>query len=215
MNDHFQEKFIEEAKELVSGLEEALLLLEDNPDDTKHIEEVFRVMHTLKGSGAMFGMNEISEFTHNLESLYVFVKEQQIPVTKQLLDLTLDSVDHIKVLLSQKIDKGTLSNGLELSGKILQHIKNAGIEVLQDSESSDILPDKVREQDKIIDQQKSVATFYILFKPGKEILRDGTNPLYLLDELSTMGSTYIFRHSDNVPTFRKIDPALCYTFWEI
>jgi len=215
MNDHFQEKFIEEAKELVSGLEEALLLLEDNPDDTKHIEEVFRVMHTLKGSGAMFGMTEISEFTHNLESLYVFVKEQQIPVTKQLLDLTLDSVDHIKVLLSLEMDEETISNGLELSRKIIQHIENAGIKVLPDSESSDILPDKAREKDKIIDQQKSVATFYILFKPGKEILRDGTNPLYLLDELSTMGSTYIFRHSDNVPTFKKIDPALCYTFWEI
>ena len=215
MNDHFQEKFIEEAKELVSGLEEALLVLEDNPDDTKRVEEVFRVMHTLKGSGAMFGMNEISEFTHNLESLYVYVKEQQIPVTKQLLDLTLDSVDHIKVLLSLEMDEETISNGLELSWKLLQHIENAGIKVLPDSESSDIFPVKKREHTKIIIQQKSPATFYILFKPGKDILRDGTNPLYLLDELSTMGSTYIFRHSDAVPLFKEIDPVLCYAFWEI
>ena len=215
MKDHLQEKFIEEAKELVSGLEEAILALEDNPDDTKYIEEVFRVMHTLKGSGAMFGMEDISEFTHNLESLYVLVKEQEIPVTKRLLDLTLDSVDHIVVLLNLETDKKSLSEGKILTEKILKYMKNAGVMDLPYSGSSAISPDKLNNQIKKNSIQNSVATYYILFKPDKEILKDGTNPLYLLDELSTIGSTDIFRHTNAVPRFNEIDPTLCYTFWEV
>ena len=60
--DNFREKFIEEANELILLLEEALITLEDEPENEKQIHEIFRIMHTLKGSGAMFGFDNISNF---------------------------------------------------------------------------------------------------------------------------------------------------------
>ena len=69
MMEDFKQKFIEEADELISNLEASLLILEKKPHEKEHIEKVFRIMHTLKGNGGMFGFNKISEFTHNLESI--------------------------------------------------------------------------------------------------------------------------------------------------
>jgi len=53
----------EEAGELLAELETSLLELEDNPQDNDLINRVFRAMHTIKGSGAMFGFDDIARFT--------------------------------------------------------------------------------------------------------------------------------------------------------
>ena len=53
--DNFKKKFIEEATDLIDGLEKSLLELEENPDDQSIVQQVFRVMHTLKGNSGMFG----------------------------------------------------------------------------------------------------------------------------------------------------------------
>jgi len=65
--------FLEEAYELIAELENALLELEENPDDMDLIGRVFRAMHTIKGSGAMFGYENIAEFTHELETAFDLV----------------------------------------------------------------------------------------------------------------------------------------------
>ena len=92
--ENLQKKFIVEANEFVNNLEDSLLSLEINPDDKNKIQEIFRIMHSLKGSGAMFGFDDISEFTHNLENIYDLIKNNEMVVTKELLNVTLASVDH-------------------------------------------------------------------------------------------------------------------------
>jgi len=99
MMDNFKKKFIEEATEHILDLEQALLELEQNPNNKPLIERVFRAMHSLKGSGAMFGFEKISEFTHNLETAYDLVRNGEMEVTNDLLNLTLASVDHLGALL--------------------------------------------------------------------------------------------------------------------
>jgi two-component system chemotaxis sensor kinase CheA len=58
--DKHQMAFKEEAYELLGELEAALMALEENPQDDELIRRVFRAMHTIKGSGAMFGFDAIS-----------------------------------------------------------------------------------------------------------------------------------------------------------
>src|SRR5665647_1881943 len=90
----------EEAGELLAELETSLLDLEETPDDDDLINRVFRAMHTIKGSGAMFGFDEIASFTHEVETVFDMVRNGKMTVTKRLLDLTLKSRDHISYLLS-------------------------------------------------------------------------------------------------------------------
>ena len=97
--DQFKQKAIEEAYELIADLEASLLVLEDNSDDKSHISKVFRIMHTLKGNSAMFGFDYIAEYTHHIESIYDLVRNDKLKLNKDIFDLTLNSVDHLNLLL--------------------------------------------------------------------------------------------------------------------
>ena len=81
--DH-REAFVEEAHELLAELENSLLELEETPDDKELVGRVFRAMHTIKGSGAMFGFDDIAAFTHEVESVYDKVREDKLLVTTEL-----------------------------------------------------------------------------------------------------------------------------------
>ena len=95
----------EEAGELLAELETSLLDLEETPDDNDLINRVFRAMHTIKGSGAMFGFDEIASFTHEVETVFDMVRNGKMTVTKRLLDLTLKSRDHILYILNISSDE--------------------------------------------------------------------------------------------------------------
>ncbi|MEA3496029.1 MAG: chemotaxis protein CheA [Bacteroidota bacterium] len=201
--DSFREKFIEEANELILLLEEALITLEDEPENKKQIHEIFRIMHTLKGSGAMFGFNNISNFAHNLENLYETVKEGKINVSHKLINITLRAVDQIKLLLDDKIDKQTLENIEEITEEVLK---------ISDTENSTIEVDNSNIKKK---NTKKLSTYYIKFVPNKDICKNGTNPLYLIDELVSLGKAKAFASLENIPNLHELDEKDCLITWSI
>ena len=91
--------FKEEAYERLAELEEALLELEHFPDDSNLIDSAFRAMHTIKGSGGMFGFDGIVEFTHHIETVYDKVRDGEIQITSSLIALSLSAHDQIKLML--------------------------------------------------------------------------------------------------------------------
>ena len=98
--DKQQEAYREEAYELLAELEISLLELEEAPDDEDVIDQVFRAMHTIKGSSAMFGFEAIAAFTHEVETVFDLVRSGHMPVTKELVNLALKSRDQIKHMLN-------------------------------------------------------------------------------------------------------------------
>jgi two-component system chemotaxis sensor kinase CheA len=85
MVDQHIEVFREEAAELLTSLESALLELEESPRDEELVAQVFRAMHTIKGSGAMFGFDEVAEFTHEVETVFDLVRKGELAVTGDLV----------------------------------------------------------------------------------------------------------------------------------
>ena len=100
MTDRHKEAFREEAHELLVELEASLLELEKTPADADLIGRVFRAMHTIKGSGAMFGFEDVAAFTHDVETLYDLVRNGKANVTKDVIDLTLSACDEIRKMVS-------------------------------------------------------------------------------------------------------------------
>ena len=82
MKDKHRRAFKEEAYELLAELETSLLELEKTPDDEDLIGRVFRAMHTIKGSGAMFGFDDIAAFTHEVETVFDLVRNGRMAVTR-------------------------------------------------------------------------------------------------------------------------------------
>lgn len=203
--DNFKKKFIEEATEHLSDLEKALLDLEKDTNDKELIEKVFRIMHSLKGGGAMFGFEKISEFTHNLENLYDLVRNDQKKIDRKLLDLTLASVDHLYNLLDEE-----QANSNEASS---MHVKLSSeiAELIND----ELVPSTGTETTNQARKQGGISTYYIHFVPNENIFDNGTNPLFLLDELQGLGKSLILPKENHLPDLENINPIHCYFYWDI
>lgn len=203
--DNFKKKFVEEATDLIEGLEKALLALEDNPNDPALVQQVFRVMHTLKGNSAMFGFDLIDAFTHEMETVYDNIRNGKLQVSREILDVTLASVDHLKVLLNEDSisNPAVQANHADLLAKVAALSLPEGAKT-----EAKPLPASTKKE------EIGVKTYYIFFEPIKEIFNNGTNPLYLLDELSTSGNTLVFAHMNRIPSLKALNPELCYTYWE-
>ncbi len=124
--------FREEAQELLAELESTLLELEGDPQSMELINRVFRALHTIKGSGSMFGFDEIAGFTHKFESVFDRVRGGEIPVTRELLNLSFRARDHVLNLLS---DIGSEEEQLLAKESIFEGLKRvAGGDLVASSE---------------------------------------------------------------------------------
>jgi two-component system, chemotaxis family, sensor kinase CheA len=203
--DNFKKKFIEEASEHIQDLEQALLELENNPTDKPLIERVFRAMHSLKGSGAMFGFEKISEFTHNLETVYDLVRNGEMQVSGDLLNITLTSVDHLQNLLKEEDN---------LSDTVLEQHKGL-IEKIEEFIQVNTKSVIAISSNKGASDSATFKTYFILFQPNEDIMNNGTNPLFLLDELTSLGECIAIPILSKVPSLEDFDPNKCYAGWEI
>lgn len=205
--EQFRDKFIDEANDLINELEKVLLELESQPDNSDLIQQVFRVMHSLKGGSAMFGFTKMDKFTHHLENIYDLIRNNKLAISEEILDITLASVDHLRNLVKEKDDSETANQAQHdlLTSKILEIIDMNKVE---DGTSATIQEASPR-------NDHEYATYYISFKPHKNIFAFGTNPLYLIDELADLGPSKVFPRYDNLPEFNKLDPSECHIYWDI
>ena len=97
-----KEYYKDEARELLENIETNLLDLEASPDDDTIINNIFRALHTIKGSGSMFGYEHIAAFTHEVETLFDKIREREVGASKEIINLTLASKDHIRSLLENE-----------------------------------------------------------------------------------------------------------------
>lgn len=203
MMDSFKKKFIEEAADLLNELEAVLLNMETKSEDRELFEKIFRIMHTLKGNSAMFGFTLIDQYTHQLETIYDLVRNGKMKITEDLLSLTLESVDHIRNLLDEET---SLRSDVQATHKsLLDRIGN-----IVERKEGNLSAEKTSVQDK----KTFPGTYYIHLQPAAEILADGTNPLFLVEDFKALGE-YIALPYMELPPLKEIDPEKCYTSWEI
>lgn len=99
MLEQLKHKFIEEVIELLDKLEKDLLNLEKDTSDEKLVEEIFRVMHTIKGAAGMYGLNKTVKITHKLESIYANIRDKKTGITKNIITTSFNSIDYIRELV--------------------------------------------------------------------------------------------------------------------
>ena len=207
--DVHKETYREEAYELLSELEEALLYLEDNKDDMETVSRVFRALHTIKGSGSMFGFDDIASFTHNIENFYELIRNGEREVTKKIIDLTLSAKDYIHIMLDASVsgDYYDEQTGETILGSLRSLMPDQADSTEDKSEQADADEDEF--------SQRLEVTYRIKFKPDPELFQRGINPVYLIDELRAMGRHYVAAHVSKIPVLIDMSPETCYTSWDI
>jgi two-component system chemotaxis sensor kinase CheA len=206
--EKFQQRFIEEAQEYFDSLESVLLNLNNDLGNKQLISEIFRIMHSLKGSGAMFGFVLLSEITHELESLYESVRSGRIPLDHQIINFTLNAVDKLRQLL--ELNPGAKEQALSEQLKI--DIASFVDKVPEAPSASLSFSNNINAQAQTKATEKSL---FIYFEPDARILSNGTNPLYLIDELCSLGSSAVKVDLSKLPDFEDFDAESCYVSWRM
>lgn len=116
------EIFIFETRQLIEQLEQSILNSEKVSEFNSSIDEIFRIMHTIKGSAAMMLFNDIATLAHAIEDLFYYLREEKpedLDCSK-ITDMVLEGIDFIKNEVT-KIEQGEEANGE--AGELLQFIR--------------------------------------------------------------------------------------------
>jgi two-component system, chemotaxis family, sensor kinase CheA len=184
-----------EARETLEIIEQGLLDLTVSPDNRDLVDAVFRGLHTLKGSGSMFGFDALAAFTHHCETAFDRVRKGEVPATQDLLSLVLEAKDHMRALLEQPNGdhEATSRRLLAQLEKVLAAIDAGGA------------PPPAAAPAK--------HTFKLRFALPHNALMNGTNPIALLNELRGLGDAEIVADCSKVPALDTLDPRECHLVW--
>lgn len=193
-----RELFRVEAADLLSELETALLELESTPTDTAVIHRVFRVMHTLKGSGATSGYQDLSAFLHHVEDVFNAAREGRVAMTSELIDLTLKIGDTIRRYLAAKPEEapGLLAAAQPNLDALLAFMPGPGNKAPAPKKSGD-------------------QRLRIRFQPHPHLFATGNDPGTFLDDLRNLGPCSIELSDRDLPGLDQLDPEKCYLTWHI
>jgi two-component system chemotaxis sensor kinase CheA len=193
--------FFDEAAELLRDFEEGLLRLEQEPGDSEVLNRVFRSAHTLKGNSGMLGFEAIARFTHVLESLLAKVRTGAIVATGPVITTLLGSADVIRDLLERAREHG----GGEVPGfgeslQALESLVDAGPGVAS------------RWSRPSTRTENGASTVYqIRFRPPRDLLRRGLDPVRILDALEEVGELEeVERDVRVLPSLADLDPEEAY-----
>ena len=104
LNDEILQDFLVEAGEIVELLDEQLVELEQNPDDRELLNAIFRGFHTIKGGAGFLGIDELVVICHRAEDVFNLLRQGDLKVDQNLMDVVLKVHDKLRVMFSSITD---------------------------------------------------------------------------------------------------------------
>lgn len=190
------EIFRQEAQELLEEIEQGLLDLAHRPGDSDLVDAVFRGLHTLKGSGAMFGFDALAAFTHHCETAFDRVRKGEVAATSELVGAVLACQDHMRALAEGR--PASEAAGEALLAELHRVVESAG-----------------QAEPAAAPAAPALNTWRIKFSLPADALVNGTRPLPLLDELRELGDCQVMVLTDAVPAFDDLVATECHLAWDV
>ncbi|MEI0843608.1 chemotaxis protein CheA [Brachyspira pilosicoli] len=215
-SDEFISIFLSEANEIVEGLENDLVLLEDNKSDEDLLNKIFRSAHTLKSSAGTVGFTTMSELNHVAENLLEKVRSGKLDVTPQMITVLLEFLDTVKLMLQNIVDGVGEADGVtnieSLKAKIKAIAEGNDINTVsvEKKEEAPKTEEKPKEESKA-SSSNNMFHIEMIFKPS--IFDNGIDPLMFLNDIKAIGTVSNLKIDiSNVPAISDLeDPYACYT----
>jgi two-component system chemotaxis sensor kinase CheA len=201
------ETFRQEASELLDSLESVLLDLGQSPQNRDLIDAAFRALHTIKGSGAMFGFDKVAAFTHDFETAFDLIRKGKIDANHEIVTVSLSARDYIRTLIEDPDSTDPIIGDAIVEE--LQRLIGAGPATAKEAgPAAENAPEAAPEAPASAGWRIEIA-----FEPG--ILRNGTNPLVLLDDLRALGPCTVEADTAAIPVLADLDPETCLITWTV
>lgn len=203
--NQFAATFLQEAGEQLALIEDITLQVENHPDDREAVNRLFRIFHTIKGSGSMFGFEQVAAFTHHVETLLDQVRSGQLAVSRPLVDAILASKDQIHALLQGAPDAEFGSAAL------VARLNDLRPRSTTPAPTAPTAPTPAPPSPA----PAATSSFHIRFRPDPGILGRGIDPADLLADLGALGPAQIRAEVGAVPPLDQLAPESCLLAWDI
>ena len=229
-SDEFISIFLSEANEIVEGLENDLVLLEDNKSDEDLLNKIFRSAHTLKSSAGTVGFTTMSELNHVAENLLEKVRSGKLDVTPTMITVLLEFLDTVKIMLQNIIDgKGeadgvnnieslkakikAIADGNEIDASVQTPTTSSAAPTVKKETPTSTQAQAIEEPEKKEESSSGSNVFHISMSFKATIFDNGIDPLMFLNDLRDIGTISNLKiDSSNVPPISALeDPYTCYT----
>lgn len=229
-SDEFISIFLSEANEIVEGLENDLVLLEDNKSDEDLLNKIFRSAHTLKSSAGTVGFTTMSELNHVAENLLEKVRSGKLDVTPTMITVLLEFLDTVKIMLQNIIDgKGeadgvnnieslkakikAIADGNEIDASVQAPTTSSASPTVKKETQTSTQAQAIEEPEKKEESASGSNVFHISMSFKATIFDNGIDPLMFLNDLRDIGTISNLKiDSSNVPPISALeDPYTCYT----
>lgn len=210
-NDAMMEMFIFETSQQVELLEQSILTSdEENCYTETAINEIFRIMHTIKGSSSMMMFHGIADLAHTIEDLFFYLREEK---PKQidcgsLTDLILDSVDFIKVEVmkiknNDEVD-GDSSKLIETLKQFLANLKMSNTDnVVVEQQETNCEYNNFFVNDNQIGHYCNTYKAVVFFEEGCEM--ENVRAYTVIHKLKDITDCYAFYPGDILDSDKSID----------
>ncbi len=204
----FLETFYEESFEGLDIMETNLLQLDGGEVDDETINAIFRAAHSIKGGSGTFGLMEVADFTHVLETLLDEMRDGVRPVTSEAVSLMLASVDVLRDMLTalrngEAIDEARVK---EVHGQLEAMLKGGAPEAAQEA------------SEQAAETGTAPAAgggWRIRFRPLVHLFKTGNDPVRMFKELEELGELSVEADLEELPPLDDLDPEDCFIAWTL
>src|SRR5215831_2581983 len=98
--DDLLSEFLTETNEALSVLDLELVKLEQNPNDPALLSNIFRLVHTIKGTCGFLGLPRLESVAHAAENVLGKIRDNELAVSPEAISLILESLDCVKTIMA-------------------------------------------------------------------------------------------------------------------
>ena len=235
MSSGLLEQFILESREGLQRISEILITLEEKGEDKGLLNELFRLVHTMKGNSGLFDLPSMTKLLHASEDLMNLVREGKVPYSSEIADILLSAMDIVSTMLDELKTSGSTSSetnsSAEEKAKEIRSFIEAKITEPKDISYTKELQEEVKPEDKklafnpgLIPEEVRMITvkkmleggkvYFILYTPEADCFYKGEDPFYLVRKVPFLiwGRCYL---REEVPDPSLMDIYRCITNFEL
>lgn len=205
--ERFKQVFFDESAEALSAIEQHLLDIDLNAIEPDVIDDIFRSAHSLKGGSATFGMSQLAEFTHFMETLLDMIREGQRQFSQEVVDCLFECLDCLRNLVNHYQFEE------QVNGELISVVEKKLQRLIDGAQASELTG---RESNKDSDNGPMQGKRWVVyFDPDDELLLSGNEPLRYIEELLELGSVSVKCDTEDVLPLDSLNPIHLKLKWII
>jgi two-component system, chemotaxis family, sensor kinase CheA len=207
--EQMQEIFFQEMREVFEHIDSCILVLEKTPGDLEIIKNLFREVHTLKGSSGVFGLREIADLTHHAEDLLDRMREGKLEPNEEVFSALLRCFDRLKEMMDGAQKKQNLASfdNTDIVRQLCDFKEITGEQLQEKVAAGEVAPPPTEENIK-----PGECPFHISITGADQFFLTGIDPITLVLNCRDISSGIfsLYTNTSRIPSLSDIEPERCY-----